>query len=103
MTKREVSNNEIMEALNGFTNDVNKRFDDVDKRFFKIEQDIAGLKTEIIDLKKSHNQLMNTIDRFIARIDHYEVEQMARDRQLERLLDWARKVSEKTGIPLENL
>jgi hypothetical protein len=47
--------------------------------------------------------LVNTVDGFVKRIDDYEIEQISRDRQFERLLDWARKVSEKTGIPLENL
>jgi hypothetical protein len=43
------------------------------------------------------------MDKFLARIDTYETEQIARDSQFEKLLDWARKVSVKTGIPLENL
>lgn len=68
----------------------------VDARFTHIEAEIA-------DLKESHHRLLNTIDGFIARIDRYETELAARDSQFERLLAWARKVSEKTGIPLENL
>ncbi len=47
--------------------------------------------------------LIITIDGFISRIDKYEIELAARDVQFQRLLDWARKVSSKTGIPLENL
>lgn len=66
----------------------------VDDRFSRVERDIADLKT-------SHNRLINTIDGFVARIERYETELAARDSQLERLLAWARKVSEKTGIPLE--
>ena len=68
----------------------------VDNRFNKIEEDIN-------QLKESHDRLLNTVDGFIARIDRYETEQVARDRKFEKLLAWARKVSEKTGIPLENL
>jgi len=68
----------------------------VDGRFNKVEQDIA-------DLKESHHRLLNTIDGFVARIDHYEIEQAARDNQFNRLLAWARKVSEKTGMPFENV
>jgi archaellum component FlaC len=68
----------------------------VDLRFTHIEN-------EIVELKKSHNHLINTVDGFIARIDRYETELAARDSQFERLLAWARKVSKKTGIPLENL
>jgi hypothetical protein len=68
----------------------------VDTRFNKVEKEIS-------ELKESHNRLLNTIDGFIGRIDRYEMEQTARDNQFNRLLEWARKVSEKTGIPLENL
>ncbi len=68
----------------------------VDERFNRVESDIH-------ELKESHNRLLNTIDGFLSRIDKYETEMAARDHQLEKLLSWARKVSEKTGIPLENL
>lgn len=51
----------------------------------------------------SIERLTNTIDSFIKRLNDSEIEQVARDRQFERLLEWARKVSDKTGIPLENL
>jgi septal ring factor EnvC (AmiA/AmiB activator) len=68
----------------------------VDERFNSIE-------SEIVQLKESHNRLLNTIDGFVGRIDKYETELAARDNQFEKLLSWARKVSEKTGIPLENL
>jgi len=68
----------------------------VDERFNTIE-------SEIVKLTESHNRLLNTIDSFVGRIDKYETELAARDSQFEKLLDWARKVSEKTGIPLENL
>ena len=80
---------EIVELLQSFIGQV-------DVRFNKIE-------AEIIDLKQSHNQLLNTIDGFIARIDKYETELIARDNQIDKLISWAQKVSEKTGIPLENL
>ena len=68
----------------------------VDTRFNKIEERLDSL-----DEKYAH--LINTIDGFLARIDKYETELAARDGQFEKLLIWARKVSEKTGIPLENL
>lgn len=46
------------------------------------------------------DHLVKTIATFI---DHRESEQRAREEEFNRLLEWARKVSEKTGIPLENL
>ena len=68
----------------------------VDHRFSKVEQELS-------ELKASHHRLLNTIDGFVTRIDRYETEQLMRDNQFNRLLEWARKVSDKTGIPLENL
>jgi septal ring factor EnvC (AmiA/AmiB activator) len=97
-----------------FETRVEKRFDelmatmsqfaqDVDVRFSRVEHDISQVKQQVVDLQASHDRLMNTIDAFVSRIDGYETEMAVRDRQMERLLAWARKVSEKTGIPLENL
>lgn len=80
---------EIMNVMQTFMHQV-------DDRFNKLEH-------EIVELKDSHNRLLNTIDGFIGRIDKYETELAARDNQFEKLLAWARKVSDKTGIPLENL
>lgn len=68
----------------------------IDTRFAFIEQQLKKQDS-------TYEKLLNTIDGFIGRIDHYETEQFARDRQFERLLAWARKVSQKTGIPLESL
>lgn len=73
---------EVLSVLRDFMKQVDDRFNEMDKKY---------------------NHLINTIDSFIARIDKYETELAARDSQFERLLAWARKVSEKTGIPLENL
>ena len=73
---------EIMSVLHTFMQQVDERFNDMDKKY---------------------DRLINTIDGFLSRIDKYETEMAARDNQFEKLLTWARKVSEKTGIPLENL
>lgn len=79
---------------------VNKAVDDLSEIITTLAQ---NMHTEIADVKESLNKLTNTVDGFVARIDRYETEMAARDRQFERLVEWARKVSEKTGIPLENL
>jgi len=68
----------------------------MDDRFNKIE-------TRLDSLDQKYDHLINTIDGFLSRIDKYETELAARDSQFEKLLVWARKVSDKTGIPLENL
>lgn len=87
---QEIVNNavtDLSEIIAGFAQQV-------DDRFNKIEN-------EIIDLKVSHDKLLNTVDAFISRIDSYETEMTARDAQFERLLEWAKEVSKKTGIPLK--
>lgn len=80
---------DLSEIISSFATQVDERFNHVDERLDKLEN--------------SYQRLLNTIDGFVARIDNYETEMTARDNQFEKLLVWARKVSEKTGIPLENL
>lgn len=86
---------------------IDKRFDDlvdvmqtfmhqVDDRFNKLESRVDALD-------KKFDKLLNTIDGFIKRLDEVETEQTARDAQFQRLLEWAREVSKKTGVPLKNL
>lgn len=78
-------------------------------QFTKLFKYVESFRTEMnqkLDGKASQasmDRLINTMDAFVKRIDDSEIEQAARDSQFARLLVWAHKVSEKTGIPLENL
>lgn len=75
-------------------------------KLFKYVEDFRQEVNQKLDEKASQSsldRLTKTIDSFVKRLDDTEVEHVARDKQFERLLVWARKVSEKTGIPLENL
>ncbi len=94
---------DILGVLKDFMELTDKRFSKSEHGIHAIKTDIGEVKQEIVDLKVSHNHLVNTVDTFIARIDRQEIEQISRDNQFEKLLIWARKVSKKTGIPLENL
>ena len=69
----------------------------------QVSDQFAEVNDQISKFNEKYDHLINTIDGFVGRIDKYETELAARDNQFERLLSWARKVSEKTGIPLENL
>jgi hypothetical protein len=77
--------------------------------FTKLFKYVQGIDHKIdalaenVSTKESMNNLMNTLDAFLKRLDSSEVDMAARDRQFDRLVEWARKVSEKTGVPLENL
>ena len=75
-----------------------KLFKYVEKRFDGVEEKLDS-KSDKADI----HQLMDTIDAFIKRLDDSEIEQVSRDAQWERLLEWPRKVSEKTGVPLPDL
>jgi len=80
-----------------------------DDQFTKLFKYIEEFRNEVntkLDEKASQatmEQLINTIDSFVKRIDDNETEQASRDLQFEHLLEWARKVSEKTGIPIKDL
>lgn len=80
--------------------------DDQFTKLFVYMQDEFKKVNEKLDQKASQDsveRLIDTIDGFIKRLDDNETEQSARDMQFDRLLEWAREVSKKTGIPLKNL
>ncbi len=70
---------------------MNNRFDVIEKR---LDEKAS---------QKSVDKLTNTMDGYAKKLNDQEVEQVARDYQYERLLDWARHVSKKTGIPIRDL
>jgi len=80
-----------------------------DDQFTKLFKYIEAFRSEVntkLDQKASQDsmeRLLNTLDGFLKRLDVIETEQSARDLQFERLLEWAREVSKKTGIPLRDL
>jgi predicted ATP-dependent protease len=77
--------------------------DDIDEVLDLMKVFMKQVDERFSEQEKKYDHLITTIDGFIGRIDKYEIELAARDAQFQRLLDWARKVSKKTGIPLENL
>lgn len=80
-----------------------------DDQFTNLFKYVEEFRTEVntkLDQKASQDsmeRLINKLDGFVKRLDDNETEQSARDMQFERLLEWAREVSKKTGIPLKNL
>ena len=75
-------------------------------KLFKYIEDFrleVNAKLENTANRESMDKLVNTIDAFVKRLDDNETEQTFKDRQFDRLLEWARKDSAKTGIPLERL
>lgn len=78
-------------------------------QFTKLFKYVEEFRSEVnakLDQKASQvsiERLIDTLDGFVKRLDDIEIEQSARDAQFERLLEWAREVSKKTGIPLKDL
>lgn len=75
---------DLAEILNVFANDVNKKFEAQD--------------AELRKLNDKYDHLVNTIDGFLARIDHYETELAARDAEIARLRVWIEAIAKKTGV-----
>lgn len=82
---------DLAEILNIFANDV-------DTRFSKIEDRLDGVDSELRKLNETYDHLVNTIDGFLARIDHYETELAARDAEIARLRAWVEAIAKKTGV-----
>ena len=75
-----------------------KLFKHMNQRFDAVEAQLEKTASQ-----ESLDKLTNTIDAFMKRLDTQEAELAAHKSQMDKLITWAHKVSEKTGIPLENL
>ena len=75
-----------------------------DDQFTKLFKYIEGFRTEVTeefaDVKEEIRALRDSPDTIGSRLDDAEVEQAARDPQFARLIEWAKEVSKKTGVPL---
>lgn len=72
----------LFKYIEEFRHETNARFD-------SLESEVASLRS--------------IPDQVASRFYHIETEQVARNAQWNRLVEWARKVSEKTGVPLPDL
>jgi hypothetical protein len=66
----------------------------VDNRFNEVEDRLDGLD-------EKYNELINTLDKFLKRLDAMEANNAARDAQLARLERWIEQVAAKTGVKLQ--
>lgn len=68
-----------------------KGFDDVNKK---------------LDTKASQASVdlfINSTDTLVGEVQTFKAEQAVRDAQWSRLLEWAKEVSKKTGVPLPDM
>lgn len=101
-----VTKSELRSELSHLEERMTKRIIDdlsqvIDAMGQRMHDELIAVRQEMSDIRKSLNDLTNTVDGFVKRLDDVEVENTARDAQFQRLLAWAEKVSSKTGIPLE--
>ena len=79
--------------------------DEFSKLFRYVSEQFETVNRKLDEKASQHSldSLTNAIDSFIKRLDSHDANMAARDSQFERLLEWARMVSVKTGIPFKNL
>lgn len=87
MDKLDGSISDLTDIIKSFMQQVDERFNKVEERLDRLEE--------------SHQQLLRTIDSFINRMEEHDVANHSRDDKYDKLFAWARKVSKKTGIPLD--
>jgi septal ring factor EnvC (AmiA/AmiB activator) len=84
---------------------IDKAVDDMSNIVQSMMTQIVGefdkVNTRMDKIERSIDRLTNTLDGFAKRVEDAQVENAARDAQFERLLEWAKEVSKKTGIPLK--
>jgi len=92
---------DLSEIIANFAQQVDERFNQNEAAIHALDTRLTRVEERLDDLDRKFDRLLATMDRFIARLDNIETNDLARDAQFERLLAWAKKVSKKTGIPLE--
>lgn len=97
MTKsqtQDVSNNDIMQALNEFAGSVDKRFD-------KLESDVAELKSDVVELKEDVNRIYGILDAHMSRIETIMQENRVQTYQQERMERWIFQLADQAGVKLK--
>ena len=108
MTKKEVTNNEIMEALGQFANSVDKRFESIDKRFesidkhlFRIDGRLDNLENDMSEVKEKVSKIYDVLDDHMRRIEIIIQENMVQRHQQERMERWIFQMADKLDIKLK--
>ncbi len=78
--------------------------DDQFTKLFKYIEEFRGdMTSELAEVRDDIRGLRDAPDVVAKRLDGSDVKQVARDAQWNRLLEWAREVSKKTGVPMPDL
>ena len=68
-----------------------------------MHEEIVELKKDNQEIKQTLNKLLSTMDSYYAQAEEARLDLAASDSRFEKLLAWARDVSEKTGIQIRDL
>lgn len=101
VTKKELADvldKRLEEQTKAITNDIGQQ---IDRLSFMIQEKFDEIDNRLDKIEKTIEKLVNVLDSHLMRIENIETENSTRDLKYERLLAWAKKVSAKTGIPLE--
>ena len=71
------------------------------KPLFKyLDEKFGQLGADITEVKESNNQILTSVDGLTKMVKTFQEEHIIMRKRLEVLETWAKKVSEKVGIPL---
>lgn len=70
MVKKEITNNEIMEALGKFANSVDKRFDKIDKHFESIDKRIDSIDKHLFIIDGRLDNLESGMSEINTKVAH---------------------------------
>jgi archaellum component FlaC len=108
MSQKEITNNEIMEALGQFANNVDerfgtmdKRFDAVDKHLFKIDGRLDNLETDMSEVKTKISHIESILDNHMKRIEEILQENQVQKYQQDRMERWIFQLADKLDIKLK--
>jgi flagellar capping protein FliD len=125
MSKKEITNNEIMEALGQFAGSVDERFESINESFVSIDKSFKTIdkrfeifansvdkRFNVIDkrfgeienkLDKRFDFLTNLIDGYAGKIDTYAQEMAAMDHKISRLEKYIQVLADKAGVDLDRI
>lgn len=66
-----------------------------------LEPRFESLEKRMDEFDAKLNHLMDTLDAFLKRLDNIEKDNLARDREIERLKHWVEQIAQKTGVQLD--
>jgi predicted nucleic acid-binding Zn-ribbon protein len=118
MAKNDTDLNDIAVAISDLATHIDERFEQVDRRFVSIESELhhiqqkqremhlqlEGIDSKVLGLENDIKEVYDRIVVLEKRLPHITTEEYRElEQKLDTMIAWARKVSNKTGVPLPKL